>query len=139
MRVDAGIEPGDEVTVHYDPMLAKLIVYAENRPAAIERLRWALDRFAVLGVATNTALLRAIAADPDYQAGRHQHRLPGDAHISRAGDAATAATIALAAAALWDTLAAGAPESARRGPFNPWRAGSAPAAGGERVTRIRSR
>ncbi len=135
VRVDAGIEPGDEVTVNYDPMLAKLTVHAETRPAAIERLRWALDRFAVLGVGVNTALLRAIAADPDYQAAATSTAYLETHTFPELETPPPPPPIALAAAALWDTLAAGAPESARRGPFNPWRAGSAPAAGGERVTR----
>ncbi len=69
IRVDAGLTTGDEVTVHYDPMIAKLIVYGEDRPAAIERLRHALDDFAVLGLTTNLPLLRAIAAHPAYAAG----------------------------------------------------------------------
>jgi len=69
IRNDAGLESGDEVTVHYDPMLAKLIVCAPDRPAAIARLRRALDDYAVLGVTTNLPLLRAIAAHPDFAAG----------------------------------------------------------------------
>jgi 3-methylcrotonyl-CoA carboxylase alpha subunit len=69
IRNDAGLESGDEVTVHYDPMLAKLIVWAADRPAAIERLRRALDDYAALGVTTNLPLLRAIAAHPDFAAG----------------------------------------------------------------------
>ena len=69
IRNDAGLESGDEVTVHYDPMLAKLIVAAPDRPAAIARLRSALDDYTVLGVTTNLPLLRAIAAHPDFAAG----------------------------------------------------------------------
>ncbi len=69
VRVDAGLTAGDEVTVHYDPMLAKLIVHAEDRAAAVARLRRALDDFAVLGVTTNLPLLRALAAHPAFAAG----------------------------------------------------------------------
>jgi 3-methylcrotonyl-CoA carboxylase alpha subunit len=69
VRNDAGLESGDEVTVHYDPMLAKLIVHAPDRAAAIARLRRALDDYAVLGVTTNLPLLRAIAAHPAFAAG----------------------------------------------------------------------
>src|SRR4029079_92867 len=69
IRNDAGLESGDEVTVHYDPMLAKLIVSAPDRPAAIARLRTALDDYTILGVTTNLPLLRAIAAHPDFGAG----------------------------------------------------------------------
>ncbi len=138
VRVDSGIEMGDEVTVNYDPMLAKLIVHAENRLAAIERLRWALDRFAVLGVATNSALLRAIAQDPDYQAAATSTAYLETHTFPELETPPAPPPIALAAAALWDALATGAPESARRGPFNPWLTGSAPTAGGERVARYLS-
>src|SRR5262249_48650571 len=53
VRVDAGVAAGDEVSVHYDPMLAKLIVYGPDRAAAVARLAWALEHFGVLGIATN--------------------------------------------------------------------------------------
>jgi 3-methylcrotonyl-CoA carboxylase alpha subunit len=69
IRNDSGLESGDEVTVHYDPMLAKLIVYAPDRPVAIARLRRAIADYTVLGVTTNLALLRAIAAHPAFAAG----------------------------------------------------------------------
>ncbi|HET9222785.1 MAG TPA: biotin/lipoyl-containing protein, partial [Roseiflexaceae bacterium] len=69
IRNDAGLESGDEVTVHYDPMLAKLIVHAPDRPAAIARLRRALADYAVLGVTTNLPLLQAIASHPAFAAG----------------------------------------------------------------------
>ncbi len=69
IRNDAGLESGDEITVYYDPLLAKLIVSAPDRPSAIARLRYALDDYTVLGVTTNLPLLRAIAAHPDFAAG----------------------------------------------------------------------
>ncbi|HEU5102709.1 MAG TPA: acetyl-CoA carboxylase biotin carboxylase subunit [Roseiflexaceae bacterium] len=69
IRNDAGLESGDEVSIHYDSMLAKLIVAAPDRASALARLRRALDDYAVLGVTTNLPLLRAIAAHPDFAAG----------------------------------------------------------------------
>ncbi|MEM8534768.1 MAG: acetyl-CoA carboxylase biotin carboxylase subunit [Chloroflexota bacterium] len=69
IRNDAGVATGDEVTVHYDPMLAKLIVAAPDRTAAIARLRRALADYAVFGVTTNLALLQAIAAHPAFVSG----------------------------------------------------------------------
>ncbi|HEX6542050.1 MAG TPA: acetyl-CoA carboxylase biotin carboxylase subunit [Ktedonobacterales bacterium] len=132
VRVDTGITGGSEVTVHYDPMLAKLIVSAENRPAAIERLRAALDAFAVLGVATNIRLLRAIADEPDFQAGDVTTAFLETHDMSAATRAVVASPGVLAAAALWEMLAAPkAPASAK--PFNPWsRAGMNGTAGGTR-------
>ncbi|HUR93182.1 MAG TPA: acetyl-CoA carboxylase biotin carboxylase subunit [Gemmatimonadales bacterium] len=69
VRWDAGIDVGDEVTLHYDSMLAKLIVWAPDRPQAIARLRRALDELVVVGVATNQAFHRRLLADPAFQAG----------------------------------------------------------------------
>jgi 3-methylcrotonyl-CoA carboxylase alpha subunit len=68
VRNDAGVETGDEVSLHYDPMLAKLIVCAPDRDAAVGRLRRALRDYAVLGVPTNLPLLRRIAAHPAFAA-----------------------------------------------------------------------
>jgi len=72
VRVDSGIRSGDEITQFYDPLLAKLIVYGEDRPAAIARMRSALEQAVVFGVKTNAPLLHAIAAHPAFQQG-HTH------------------------------------------------------------------
>ena len=69
IRNDAGFEAGDEVSLHYDPMLAKLIVYAPDRTSAVRRLRWALRDYAILGIPTNLALLRRVADHPSFAAG----------------------------------------------------------------------
>lgn len=69
IRVDSGVETGDEISQYYDPMIAKLIVYAEDRPAAIARLRDALEQCAIFGVKTNTPLLHSIATHPAFQEG----------------------------------------------------------------------
>ena len=60
---------GDEVTLHYDSMLAKLIVWAPDRAQAIARMRRALDELTVLGVATNQGFHRRLLADPAFQEG----------------------------------------------------------------------
>ncbi len=69
IRIDSGIESGDEITQFYDPMIAKLIVYGEDRPAAIARLQQALDHSIILGVTTNVSLLHRISSHPAFQAG----------------------------------------------------------------------
>jgi acetyl-CoA carboxylase, biotin carboxylase subunit len=69
VRWDGGIDAGDEVTLHYDSMLAKLIVWAPNRAEAIIRMRRALDELAILGVATNQGFHRRLLADPAFQEG----------------------------------------------------------------------
>lgn len=69
VRVDAGLTSGDEVTVHYDPLLAKIIVAGADRQQAVARLRRVLREMAVLGPTTNLPLLQAIAGHPAFAAG----------------------------------------------------------------------
>ena len=68
-RVDAGIADGDVISVHYDPMIAKVIASGPDRATALATLRHRLDHTAVFGVANNLSLLRAIAAHPAFAAG----------------------------------------------------------------------
>ncbi len=68
-RVDGWVETGTEVTPFYDPMLAKIIVRGEDRPAAIAALRAALADTAMAGIETNLDYLRAIAASDMLAAG----------------------------------------------------------------------
>jgi 3-methylcrotonyl-CoA carboxylase alpha subunit len=69
VRLDAGVTAGSEVSHYYDPMLAKLIVYGDDRPAAIARLQQALQNFIVDGVRTNLPLLQWIARDDAFARG----------------------------------------------------------------------
>jgi 3-methylcrotonyl-CoA carboxylase alpha subunit len=69
IRLDSGVEEGDEVSHHYDPMLAKLVVHGVDRQECLARLREALAHTAIAGVTTNLPLLRAMAAHPAFEAG----------------------------------------------------------------------
>ena len=69
VRVDSGVRAGDEISVHYDPLIAKLVVWDEDRDAALRRLRGALADYEVAGVTTNVEFLAAIAAQPAFAAG----------------------------------------------------------------------
>jgi acetyl/propionyl-CoA carboxylase alpha subunit len=69
-RIDSGVDEGAEVTTHYDPMLAKVIVHAEDRATALGCLGAALAETEVLGLRTNLPFLRMLAADPTVAAGR---------------------------------------------------------------------
>ena len=69
VRVDAGIESGDAVTPHYDPLIAKLIAHGDDRDEALDALRGALGEVSVLGVETNVAFLIALLAHPSVVAG----------------------------------------------------------------------
>jgi 3-methylcrotonyl-CoA carboxylase alpha subunit len=68
-RIDTGIADGDAITVHYDPMIAKVIASGPDRAGALAKLRHCLDRTAVFGVGNNLPLLRAITAHPAFTAG----------------------------------------------------------------------
>jgi acetyl/propionyl-CoA carboxylase alpha subunit len=70
IRVDSGVAEGGEVSVHYDPLIAKLIVTAETRAAALARVDRALGEFAVLGIVTNIPVLRQLVRHPEVRAGR---------------------------------------------------------------------
>ena len=66
VRLDTGVREGDSVTIYYDPMIAKLIVWDRDRAAAVARLRIALGDCQILGVASNLDFLRAIAGHPAF-------------------------------------------------------------------------
>ncbi|MEW6284625.1 MAG: acetyl-CoA carboxylase biotin carboxylase subunit [Chloroflexota bacterium] len=70
IRVDSGFRAGDEVTHFYDPLLAKLIVHAENRQAAIRKMQTALRDFVVHGVVTNMDFMQAVLSHPDFADGK---------------------------------------------------------------------
>ena len=69
-RVDSGVDEGAEVTTHYDPMLAKVIVHADDRAAALDELADALAQTEILGLRTNVPFLRMLAADETVRAGK---------------------------------------------------------------------
>jgi acetyl-CoA carboxylase biotin carboxylase subunit len=69
IREDRGIAEGDEVTVYYDPMMAKLIGWAPDRNTAIERMLRALSEYVVEGVATNIAVCDFVLRHPSFREG----------------------------------------------------------------------
>ncbi len=69
VRIDSGVQTGSVITHHYDPMLAKIIAYAPDRPSAIRRLILALEQTAVLGVRTNLTFLIELLQHPAFVAG----------------------------------------------------------------------
>ena len=70
VRVDTGVYEGGEIAVHYDSMIAKLIVHGRDRAEAIARMRAALNAFVIRGVASNIAFQSALLAHPEFAAGR---------------------------------------------------------------------
>jgi acetyl-CoA carboxylase biotin carboxylase subunit len=69
IRIDSGVTEGGEVSVHYDPLLAKLIASGETREIARRRLIVALQNYPILGIRTNGAFLQAILDHPRFVAG----------------------------------------------------------------------
>jgi geranyl-CoA carboxylase alpha subunit len=69
VRVDAGVRSGDDVSVYYDPMVAKIIAYGEHRDGAIRRLDYALSQLQLLGLRSNIAFLRRVLTHPEHMAG----------------------------------------------------------------------
>jgi 3-methylcrotonyl-CoA carboxylase alpha subunit len=129
-RVDTGIEDGDLVQVHYDPMIAKVIASGPDRPAAIARLRQSLARTAVFGPACNLDLLRRIVSHPDFAAGQMD-----TGYLDRNIDAMLGALPAPSAAVLLATahyaLARNASQAGHRHPvISPWASGDGWQAGG---------
>ena len=69
IRLDTGVREGDEASIDFDPMLAKLIVHASDRPAAIRRMKRACEDFVLLGTTTNLGFLSDIMSHESYEAG----------------------------------------------------------------------
>jgi len=70
VRVDTGIEEGSEVSMYYDPMIAKLITWAEDRDTALAHMGEALDAYYIRGVSHNISFLNALIAHPRFIEGR---------------------------------------------------------------------
>jgi 3-methylcrotonyl-CoA carboxylase alpha subunit len=66
VRIDTGVEEGDEITPFYDPMIAKLIVWDENRERALARMREALAQYRIVGVQNNVEFLSRLVSTPSF-------------------------------------------------------------------------
>jgi 3-methylcrotonyl-CoA carboxylase alpha subunit len=124
IRVDTGVREGDAVSIHYDPMIAKLVAWGEDRAAALRRLRVALDRYEIVGVTTNRDFLARVASAPEFVAGgvdtgfiaRHRDALiPPPAPAPSRIVAAAALGLLLDQAAAAKAAAAASPD-----PYSPW-------------------
>ena len=69
VRVDSGVYEGGDISMHYDPMIAKLVTYGPDRGAAIERMRHALDSYYIRGVRNNISFLSALMCHPRFAKG----------------------------------------------------------------------
>ncbi len=124
VRIDTGVTEGDTIGIHYDPMIAKVIVHAADRESCARRLAQAMAEVEVVGLGTNAAFLKRLAEHPAFVRGevdtgflgRH-----GDEVIPKE-ELATDRILALAALAKLDAIArASAAASARSAdPHSPW-------------------
>lgn len=96
LRLDSGVEEGSEVSIFYDPMLAKLVAWGSDREEARQRLAWALSRFALLGLTHNLSFLRSVLEHPEFVAGKtHTHFLQDHPIPAGPGEVPRAALSAL--------------------------------------------
>ena len=122
VRVDTGVQQGDAITIHYDPMIAKLVVWDETRAAAVQRLQRALDGYAAVGVQTNLGLLRRIAAHPDFAAGQFDTGFIARNEATLLPPRPPVPAVALAAAAA--SVVARPAFTAPGDPASPWATGT---------------
>lgn len=125
VRVDAGVTTGDEVTLHYDPMIAKLIVLGENRSDAIGKMRWALQHYVVLGdVITNIAFLRDVLTHERFVSGDTTTDFIDSDFVGWQPATGEPSALALAAAALGELTAeptaAPTTQSIGNDAYSPW-------------------
>jgi 3-methylcrotonyl-CoA carboxylase alpha subunit len=123
-RVDTGVRQGDTVTPFYDPMIAKIIAWGEDRAAAVGRLRRALAETAVLGVGTNLEFLVRVAAHPEFVSGAVDTGFIERHRATLMPPRRPAPDTVLVAVALFRLLAredaARAAASRSGDPFSPW-------------------
>ncbi len=100
VRIDTAVESGDRVPAEYDPLICKLIVHAEDRPATLGRLRRALDETEIGGIQTTLPFHRAMLAEPGFLDATELSTTWVDAHWDGLASRAGAVRVALLAAGL---------------------------------------
>jgi 3-methylcrotonyl-CoA carboxylase alpha subunit len=101
LRLDVGVEAGDEVSPFYDPMLGKLIAWGASREQAIDSLEKALRELEIAGVLTNRALLTSVLADAEFRAGLVATDFLGRRHKELAFGEPAPVALDYALAAVW--------------------------------------
>ena len=124
VRLDGGVIEGDTVTIFYDPMIAKLIVYDANRTQALQRLREALAECEIVGPKSNVAFLERLVRHPVVIEGRIDTGYL-DRHLDEflTGDASPSEHVLFAAATaalLYDERAVLADAANSSDPYSPW-------------------
>jgi len=100
VRDDSGVEEGDDVPSHYDPLVSKLVAWGEDRPAAIARMRRAVREYKVLGIKTTLPFFERLLRHPDFVAGELDTGLVARLEGPASGDRERPWPVAVAAAAI---------------------------------------
>jgi acetyl-CoA carboxylase biotin carboxylase subunit len=109
IRDDGGVSEGDEVSIYYDPMISKLAAWGPTRGEAIDRLRRALDEYAIGGIKTTLPFFREVVRDPEFIEAKldtgfitrfNERRAGAESVVADGEEASTEADIAMIAAAL---------------------------------------
>jgi 3-methylcrotonyl-CoA carboxylase alpha subunit len=125
LRVDTGVRQGDRIGIHYDPLIAKVIVWGEDRAAAVGRLGAALAELRIAGLTTNREFLYRLATSPAYRTGELDTGFIARYRAALLPPIAPAPAAALAAASLARVLdqqeSLEAPPDPEGDPWSPWR------------------
>jgi 3-methylcrotonyl-CoA carboxylase alpha subunit len=126
VRIDAGVRAGDEISGHYDPMIAKLVAHGDDRATALRRLGEALAEVEIVGVASNVAFLRRVLAHDAFASGAVDTGLVARHHAALFPAATPPSAHALLATALAEVRgiadARAAAAAASGDPHSPWHA-----------------
>jgi propionyl-CoA carboxylase alpha chain len=71
IRIDTGVQEGDEISMYYDPIISKTVTWAKSRPEAIELMKYALDNYVVRGVGHNLPFCRDVLCQPAFVSGNY--------------------------------------------------------------------
>ena len=125
VRIDTGVTQGDAIGIHYDPMIAKVIVHAQNREACARRLAQAMADVEVVGLGTNAAFLKRLAEHPAFVRGEVD-----TGFLGRYGDEvvpkeqpASDRVLSLATLAKLDAISRAAAAVRTTDPHSPWATG----------------
>jgi acetyl-CoA carboxylase biotin carboxylase subunit len=129
VRDDSGVYPGAEISVYYDPLISKLVVWAEGREPALDRMLRALSEYVIRGIKTNLAFHKRLLAHPAFRRGEYdtgfieRHKADLTSPVEPAGEAAEVAIAAAAIHAAHEgaTAAERALEPPAPGPGAGWR------------------
>jgi len=125
VRHDCGIYSGCEVPIYYDPILAKLIVWAENRPKACQRMITALEDYVILGIKTTIDFLKEVISHPQFKAGKTTTHFIKQHFDGWQGKKKTEENLRLALiASAFDSLnqaSAGKGTAVQKEVFSPWK------------------